>query len=58
MEYEVTWVIQVDAKNPREAAKAAKEIQQDPFTTATNYQVRNEETGEKTVVDLEEGEET
>jgi len=54
MEYQVNWFINLDADNPRQAAELARETIQDPKSIATLYQVVNEETGEKTVVDLAE----
>lgn len=52
MEYQVNWFINLDADNPRQAAELARETIRDPESIATLYQVVNEETGEKTVVDL------
>ncbi len=52
MEYKVTWTIQLDADDPRQAAVLAKQIMMDPDSSATVYEVENEETGEKTEVDL------
>ena len=36
MEYEVVWKIDVEAESHEEAAKMAKEIQQDPDSLATH----------------------
>lgn len=39
-EYEVTWVIELSASSPEEAAKLALEIQKDPKSIATQFLVR------------------
>ena len=39
-DYRVTWEIDVDAENPWEAAKKAREMQQDPESTALVFDVR------------------
>jgi hypothetical protein len=38
-EYKVTWTIDLDAKSPRDAARKALEIQRDPDSTATCFEV-------------------
>ncbi len=38
--YRVTWVIDIDADTPREAAEKALEIQRDPQSIATHFIVR------------------
>jgi len=54
MEYKVTWTIQLDADDPRQAAVLAKQIMMDPDSIATVFDVTNEETSEKTEIDLVE----
>ena len=39
MEFTVTWTIDLDAKSPRDAAKKALEIQRDPDSIATCFEV-------------------
>lgn len=39
MEYRVTWVIEVEAESPREAAEEAQRIQRDPDSLATVFVV-------------------
>jgi hypothetical protein len=39
--YKVVWVIDVDAENPREAAREALAIQRDPNSIATHFVVVN-----------------
>jgi hypothetical protein len=39
MEYRVKWEIDIEAKNPEEAAKKALEIQRDPKSIATYFSV-------------------
>ena len=52
-QYLVTWIIEVDADNAVEAAREAREIQQDPANIATVFVVK--EAGKKAVtVDLAE----
>jgi hypothetical protein len=38
--YEVTWVIDIDADTPREAAELALKVQRDPDSLATQFMVR------------------
>ena len=53
--YHVVWEIDIYAQSPREAAKEAQAIQQDKDSTATVFDV-TEEDGHKTVrIDLGEG---
>jgi hypothetical protein len=53
--YHVVWEIDINARSPREAAKEAQTIQQDKDSTATIFDV-TEENSDKTVrIDLEEG---
>ena len=53
--YHVVWEIDIYARSPREAVKEAQAIQQDKNTTATVFDVM-EEDGDKTVrIDLAEG---
>lgn len=57
MEFTVTWTIQINALTPRKAAEEALKIQRDAFSTATLFEVFDEE-GDKTTIDLEEVEES
>ena len=57
-DYLVEWIIDIDAGNPREAAQVALSIQRDPGSTATIFELTDKITGKKTVIDLEEGEES
>lgn len=41
MEYEVTWTIEIDANSFDDAAIIALDIQRDPNSVATHFQVRN-----------------
>ena len=41
MEYVVTWIIELDAESPEEAAKLALEIQRDTNSIATHFIVRD-----------------
>lgn len=53
--YHVVWEIDIYAPSPREAAKEAQAIQQDKESTATVFDV-TEEDGDKAVrIDLGEG---
>jgi hypothetical protein len=53
--YHVVWEIDIYAQSPREAAKEAQAIQQDKVSTATVFDV-TEEDGDRTVrIDLGEG---
>ena len=53
--YVVTWAIDVqDADSPEEAARQALEIQRDPYSTATVFEVVDRHTGDKIFIDLEE----
>jgi hypothetical protein len=38
-EYQVTWVVDVDADNPQDAAAKALEMQRDPSSTALVFEV-------------------
>ena len=57
-EYLVEWKIDIDAKNPLDAAKQARLIHLDPASTATVFQVTDTKTDEKVDVDLDEFYET
>lgn len=50
-EYLVTWVIEIDADDPRQAAAMAKEIQEDPDSTATIFNVKDKKTGKEVSVE-------
>ncbi len=53
--YRVEWSIEIDADTPREAAEMALDIQRDPFSTATVFEVKEFDTDEDAqTVDLEE----
>lgn len=53
-EYLVTWCVVLTADTPEEAARQALQIQRDPHSLATVFEVRDPE-GVSTTVDLEEG---
>jgi predicted Zn-ribbon and HTH transcriptional regulator len=53
-EYLVEWKIDIDAKNPLDAAKQARRIHLDPESTALVFQVTDTKTNEKVDVDLDE----
>lgn len=46
--YRVSWEIDVDADTPEEAAERALEIQRNPASTATVFEVRSHESGAET----------
>jgi hypothetical protein len=52
MEYQVNWTIDIDANSPEEAACLAQEIQRDPKSWATHFEVYDA-TGRITEVNLE-----
>lgn len=54
-EYLVTWVIDIDADTPEEAAAQALICQRDNQSTATIFEVIDKETKELTIVDFNEG---
>ena len=54
--FHVVWEIDIYAETPREAAQRAFEHMQDAFTTANYFEVFDQD-GNKTAVDLEEGDE-
>ena len=41
MEFVVTWVIELDADSPEEAARQALEVQRDAESIATHFRVRD-----------------
>lgn len=45
--YRVTWTIDVDAKSPKAAAKKAREMQRDPESTATVFEVAYHKTTQR-----------
>lgn len=50
--YKVSWTIEVDADTPEQAAGLAREIQQDPVSTATVFNVtRKDRKGTLHVID-------
>lgn len=52
--HRVTWVIDSEQATPVEAAREALETQRKPDSTATYFEVKDLDTGEVTVVDLDE----
>jgi hypothetical protein len=50
--YTVSWVIDVDAENELEASKQAREIQLDKDSTATIFNVYEDDTREPVEIDL------
>ena len=50
-EYEVKWIIEIQADTPRAAAQRAATIMRDPRSWATVFLVKAED-GESTIVDL------
>ena len=50
--YRVTWEIDIDANSPYEAASRALEIQRDPGSTATVFDVTDRDTGKETQWDV------
>lgn len=52
--YKVTWIIDITADTPREAAEYALEIQQDPCSTATYFTVKDVDAGTEVGIDLED----
>lgn len=55
-DYLVSWLINIDAESPLEAAKEARKIQTDPDSTATLFGVTDRETKVDILVDLLEEE--
>lgn len=55
--YRVTWTIDIDALNPQDAARKAREAQTRPDTIATVFEV-TDENGDSETVDLSELDET
>lgn len=51
-EYTVTWIIDVPADSPRDAALFARECMERPETTAVVFMVTDQITGMTTKVDL------
>lgn len=50
-EYQVTWRIDVSAKNEYEAACYARRVQLDPLSTATFFEVADLESGSELEID-------
>lgn len=50
-EYTVTWIVQLDAKTPRDAAVAAQDMIRDVESDATVFYVTDKD-GEETTIDL------
>lgn len=53
MEYRVTWIIDLDADSPQEAARQALAIHRDPHSLATIFDVTNPQ-GDSVLVDAEQ----
>ena len=53
--YHVVWEIDIYARSPREAARKAQEMQQDQDTTATVFDVTQEDSDKTVRIDLGEG---
>ena len=51
--YHVVWEIDIDAKSPEAAAKEALAIMQDPASTATVFDVTEENTDKTVTIDTE-----
>jgi len=51
-EYRVVWEIELEADHPLDAAKEAFSAMQDPDSLASVFTVMDQETGQKTLVDL------
>ena len=50
--FTVTWVIQFEADNAREAAQKALDIQRDPFSSAVVFETHNWDTDVQEEIDL------
>ena len=53
--YKVVWTIEIDAENIKEAAIIANEIQKDPDSVATTYEIIDEDNN-KSIITLSEDE--
>lgn len=53
-EYKVTWTVDVEADDPVEAARKALEIQRDPESIATLFEVQKHDSHVVLPVDLED----
>ena len=51
-EYEVKWIIEVDADSPMEAAELALEIQRDVDAQATVFHVNEKDSPVVSIIDL------
>ena len=49
--YRIVWEIDLDALNPGQAARLAREVQLDPTSTATVFEVTNRKTGRRWTAD-------
>lgn len=54
-EYTVTWVVELEADNPRDAARIARKWQLDPNSWATCFDI-TDNAGNETTIDLLEQE--
>ncbi len=52
MQYEVRWIIDIEANSPKDAAKEALEIQRDNGSEAIYFTVTEQVTGNKVDIDL------
>lgn len=51
--YEVAWTIDIYADDPEEAAAKALEVQRDPESIATVFEVHDAESGDVHTIDLD-----
>ncbi len=56
MQYEVRWTIDIEADNPKDAAKEALEIQRDKGSEAIYFIVMEQATGNEVNIDLRKDE--
>lgn len=56
--YVVTWTIDIEADSAEDAAKQALEIQRDPESIATWFEVKDTKTGVVEFIDLPYGDES
>jgi hypothetical protein len=56
MIYLVSWTIEIEAESPQEAAEKALEIQQDPDSIATVFDVASNGQSQAITIDLTPGE--
>ena len=56
MQYEVRWIIDIEADSPKDAAKEALEIQRDKGSEAIYFIVMEQATGNEVNIDLRKDE--